>query len=72
MSLRERQRLQVRADIQRAAFDLFARDGFEDECAQRDESGEEPFVRLPITFEAQSELEADLAELVTDLRRQPE
>lgn len=30
MSLRERQRLQVRADIQRAAFDLFARDGFED------------------------------------------
>src|ERR1700704_5174969 len=30
MSLRERQRLQVRADIQRAAFELFARDGFED------------------------------------------
>ncbi|MER2083124.1 TetR family transcriptional regulator [Rhodococcus sp. (in: high G+C Gram-positive bacteria)] len=30
MSLRARQRLQVRADIQRAAFDLFARDGFED------------------------------------------
>ncbi|MFE5642860.1 TetR/AcrR family transcriptional regulator [Rhodococcus sp. NPDC056516] len=30
MSLRERQRLRVRADIQRAAFELFARDGFED------------------------------------------
>ncbi|MFC9786571.1 TetR/AcrR family transcriptional regulator [Rhodococcus sp. NPDC127528] len=30
MSLRERQRLQVRADIQRAAFALFARDGFDE------------------------------------------
>ncbi|SEL81459.1 TetR/AcrR family transcriptional regulator [Rhodococcus maanshanensis] len=29
MSLRERQRLQVRADLQRAAFELFARDGFD-------------------------------------------
>lgn len=30
MSLRERQRAQVRAEIQRAAFGLFARDGFDD------------------------------------------
>lgn len=29
MSLRERQRAQVRAEIQRAAFTLFARDGFD-------------------------------------------
>ena len=30
MSLRERQRRQIRADIQRAAFELFARRGFDE------------------------------------------